>query len=333
MGEHSAIGWTNATWSPVMGCTKVSPGCDHCYAERLALGRHRRFYPNGFGEIRLREDRLDTPTHWREGRRIFVCSQSDLFHPRVPFDFIRQVFATMEATPRHTYQVLTKRPGRMAHFARVDLEGIWPQNVEAGTSVESAHYLPRLDVLARVPAPVRFVSAEPLLGPLDLAHIPLMPALRKNMRRYLQWRGDGAGNVDDQLNAMYSQPAERGDPAPFYNALSGEWFDGWDSGKELPVIQWVIAGGESGPGARPLHPDWVRAIRDQCKEAGVPFFFKQWGEWAGAAAGLGPMPYNKLQIHVFPATETRPEYDVYRVGRKAAGALLDGVEHKEMPNA
>lgn len=256
MGDKTTIEWVKnpdgsrgATWNPITGCSKVSPGCDHCFAERLALGRHRRFYPKGFGEIQLRHDRLDTPLRWQKPKMIFTCSMSDLFHPRVPFDFIRQVFATMEETPRHTYQVLSKRPGRMAYFARVGLEGIWPPNVWAGTSVESARYLPRLDVLARVPAPVRFVSAEPLLSALDLRPW-LLP--QRGYRPFLD---------------------------------------------EPPVLSWVICGTESGPGRRPMEPDWARSLRDQCLAASVPFFLKQ------------------MEID----------------GKVRSMPLLDGVEHKEMP--
>lgn len=162
MGDTTTISWTDATWNPVTGCTKVSPGCDHCYAEGIT----ERF-GGDFSKVMLHPERLEQPLDWKKPRMIFVCSMSDLFHRRVPSKYIRQVFAMMKATPQHTYQVLTKRPGRMAHFAAIELDGIWPPNVWAGTSVESAKYLPRLAPLAKVPAPVRFVSAEPLLGPLD----------------------------------------------------------------------------------------------------------------------------------------------------------------------
>ena len=167
MAENTLIEWTDATWNPVTGCTKVSPGCDFCYAERLTV----RFGRGPFTQIKLHPTRLNEPLKWRKARMVFTCSMSDLFHPLVPPDFLLSVFEVMRATPWHSYQVLTKRPGRMAHFANAILApmGIpWPANVWAGTSVESQKYAPRLEVLARVPAAVRFVSVEPLLSKVDL---------------------------------------------------------------------------------------------------------------------------------------------------------------------
>ncbi len=214
MGDRSAIEWTDATWNPVTGCTKVSPGCKHCYAERLALrlqamGNPR--YRNGF-RITLHPDQLTRPLTWSEPRRIFVNSMSDLFHEAVPEDFITSVFDVMGRADWHVFQVLTKRADRLAALApRLP----WPGNVWQGVSVESARYVTRVRHLQTVPAAVRFLSVEPLLGP-----IPDLPL-------------DGIG--------------------------------------------WVIVGGESGPGHRPVDPTWVREIRDGCVAAGVPFFFKQWG--------------------------------------------------------
>ena len=167
MADNTLIEWTDATWNPVTGCTKVSPRCDYCYAERLTI----RFGRGPFTRIKLHPSRLNEPLKWRKARMVFTCSMSDLFHPRVPPDFLLSVFEVMTATPWHSYQVLTKRPGRMAHFANAILAPMghqWPANVWAGTSVESQKYAPRLDVLARVPAAVRFVSVEPLLSKVDL---------------------------------------------------------------------------------------------------------------------------------------------------------------------
>jgi protein gp37 len=214
MASDSAIEWTDATWNPVTGCAKVSPGCTHCYAERLAgrlqaMGNPR--YRRGFA-LTLHEDQLDLPLRWKQPRRIFVNSMSDLFHAEVPADFIARTFAVMARAPWHTFQVLTKRAVRLAELAP---HLPWPSNVWQGVSVENARYTARAAALATVPAAVRFLSVEPLLGPIP--HLPL----------------DG--------------------------------------------IDWVIVGGESGPGHRPLEPAWVRAIRDQCAAAGVAFFFKQWG--------------------------------------------------------
>ena len=214
MGDKSAIEWTDATWNPVTGCTKVSPGCKQCYAERLAhrlqaMGIPR--YRNGFA-VTLHSDQLTLLLRWRTPKRILVNSMSDLFHEAVPAEYIRQVFDLMVEADQHIFQVLTKRAERLAALA-VDLP--WPVNVWQGVSVERARYVSRIARLQTVPASVRFLSVEPLLGP-----IPELP---------------------------------------------------------LDAIDWVIVGGESGPGHRPVDAAWVREIRDQCVGAGVPFFFKQWG--------------------------------------------------------
>jgi len=214
MAQNSSIEWTEATWNPVTGCTKISPGCKHCYAERMAkrlraMGQAR--YRNGF-RLTLQPDVVETPLRWKRPRMIFVNSMSDLFHKDVPRDFIRQVFDVMQRASQHTFQVLTKRPERAARLAG-DLP--WPKNVWMGTSVETASYTARIGELAKIPATIRFLSLEPLLGP-----IPRLP---------------------------------------------------------LTKIHWVIVGGESGPGARPMQSRWVTAIRDRCVARDVPFFFKQWG--------------------------------------------------------
>lgn len=222
MADHSAIEWTDSTWNPVTGCSKVSPGCKHCYAERLArrlqaMGNPR--YRNGF-EVTLHPDQLWLPLRWRQPRRIFVNSMSDLFHEQVPEDFVRQVYAVMHRAHWHNFQILTKRAARLASLApRLP----WPSNVWMGVSVENEQYLSRISHLRSVPAAIRFLSLEPLLGP-----IPALP-------------------LDD--------------------------------------IDWVIVGGESGPNARPMRPEWARAIRDQCIRTRIPFFFKQWGGWHPKANG------------------------------------------------
>ncbi|WP_345368320.1 phage Gp37/Gp68 family protein [Saccharopolyspora cebuensis] len=223
MSTRSRIEWTETTWNPTTGCDQVSRGCDHCYALTLAkrlkaMGSEK--YSNdgdartsgpGFG-VTVHPASLAEPLRWKQPRLVFVNSMSDLFHAKVPVDFIRRVFAVMEATPQHTYQVLTKRARRMKRLA----PGLrWPDNLWVGTSVEDDAVLDRIDDLRAVPAAVRFLSCEPLLGPL--------PEL------------------------------------------------------DLTGIGWVIAGGESGPGARPMSAEWVQDLRDQCQRAGVPFFFKQWG--------------------------------------------------------
>ncbi|MCA1703932.1 MAG: phage Gp37/Gp68 family protein [Actinobacteria bacterium] len=213
MGDRTAIEWTETTWNPSTGCTRVSAGCDNCYAERLAarlkaMGNPR--YAAGFDVVE-HWDLIDRPLSWRRPRVVFVNSMSDLFHPSVSSDFIVRVFETMRSTPRHTYQILTKRPKRASLLSS---RLAWPTNVWLGVSVEDQSAVWRIDVLREVPAHLRFLSCEPLLGPLEL---------------------------------------------------------------DLSQIGWVIAGGESGPGARVVDPLWITAIRDQCVLAEVPFFFKQWG--------------------------------------------------------
>jgi protein gp37 len=214
MGSGSSIEWTEATWNPVTGCTKVSPGCAHCYAERMAKRLRAMGLANYSREFAptLHEHMLELPLRWKRPQRIFVNSMSDLFHEDVPDEFIRRVFGVMRRADWHQYQILTKRAERLSEIGSlVD----WPRHVWMGVSVESAQYQRRIDHLRRTPARVRFLSLEPLLGPLrDL---------------------------------------------------------------ELQAIDWVIVGGESGPGARPMEENWVLDIRDQCQEAGVAFFFKQWG--------------------------------------------------------
>ena len=225
MGSSSDIEWTDATWNPVAGCTVLSPGCTNCYAMRMAARLHAMGQPkySGLtrksgrryvwtGNVRLDWASLDVPETWRKGRRIFVNSMSDLFHEDVPEEFIQAVFGVMTRTPRHIYQVLTKRADRLA---AVSPQLAWPANVWMGVSVESADFADRIDWLRSTGAKVKFLSLEPLLGPL--------PDL------------------------------------------------------DLRDIDWVIVGGESGPGARPMDPAWVRDLRDQCVKAQVPFHFKQWG--------------------------------------------------------
>lgn len=214
MAIGSTIEWTEATWNPVTGCSKVSAGCKHCYAERMAKrlrAMRQPNYRNGF-EVTLQPQALELPLRWRASRTIFVNSMSDLFHEDVPDEYIRDVFQVMKRADWHRFQVLTKRSERLRELAP-SLD--WTSNVWMGVSVEDASRVSRIDDLRCTDATVRFLSLEPLLGPLD--------------------------------------------------------------DLELESIDWVIAGGESGPGARPMDADWVRSIRDQCLEQNTPFFFKQWG--------------------------------------------------------
>lgn len=254
MAQQSTIEWTGTTWNPVVGCTKVSSGCANCYAERMAKrlaaisksivkkgnnpGRTAHYEKvvnqrgRWTGEVSLNEGALNDPSSWRSPRTVFVNSMSDLFHEKVPLSFIRRVFRAMNECSKHTFQVLTKRPERAVELA-ADLE--WTSNIWMGTSVESAEVVSRISYLQQISAHIRFLSIEPLLGP-----IPQLP---------------------------------------------------------LDGIHWVIAGGESGPGARIIRAEWVTHIRDLCINRGVPFFFKQWGG----------------------------------TNKKSAGRLLDGLIWDEMP--
>lgn len=252
------IEWSDAVWNPISGCTKVSPGCDHCYAARLAkrlkaMGNPR--YQNdgpdgpGFG-VTLHPDKLDEPLHWRKPRRAFVNSMSDLFHSKVPDEFIARVFETMARCPQHTFQILTKRPRRMLAIVNTFMEFAASfgadgplKNVWLGVSVESQEHDQRIGELLATPAAVRFLSAEPLLGPLRLLDMP-------------------NGN-------------DLGEGSPWLDALRGWSHDGHGDGCGVNKLDWVIVGGESGPGARPMDLAWARSIRDQCSAASVPFFMKQ----------------------------------------------------------
>jgi protein gp37 len=214
MGSKSSIEWTEYTWNPVTGCTKTSPGCLNCYAERMAkrlqaMGQQN--YRDGF-EVAIHEDVLEAPFGWRRPSMVFVNSMSDLFHKEVPVFFIQKTFEVMRRLPRHHFQILTKRAERLGELSRLLP---WASNIWMGVSVENKDYIQRIDILRRTDAYVKFLSIEPLLGPI--------------------------------------------------------------SGLDLAGIDWVIVGGESGPRARPMKAEWVTEIRDQCLDAGVAFFFKQWG--------------------------------------------------------
>ena len=218
MADSTAIEWTDATWNPVTGCTKISAGCDHCYAERFSerfRGTRGHPFENGF-DLTLRPERLEQPLRWRVPRMIFVNSMSDLFHKEIPNEFISRVCDTMERANWHTFQVLTKRSSLMRDLLRRRYGAKrGPRHIWFGVSVEDSSKKSRIRHLQETPAGVRFLSVEPLIGPI--------------------------GKLD------------------------------------LTDIDWVIVGGESGPGAREMKLEWAREVRDQCYESGVPFFFKQWG--------------------------------------------------------
>lgn len=364
MADRSSIEWTEATWNPIVGCSLVSPGCTNCYAMKMAgrLGAMKTSahyagttHPSKAGavwtgKVAPAPDRILTqPLRWSRPRTIFVNSMGDLFHEDVPDAWIDRVFAVMALCPQHTFQVLTKRSKRMrayiesrskpdergqpAEDIRVQLTAwlatpswrarhptqakfsplgkfcasiAWPlPNVWLGVSAEDQKRADeRIPDLLATPAARRFVSCEPLLGPIGLKRIP----------------------------------------------VAGGWYDaleGWRDVKEqFPGIEetldLVIVGGESGPGARPMHPDWARSLRDQCAVAGVPFFFKQWGEWLderlATAQGCAPGP-DMFDRYGSPKGPKWHPYDaadrnggaLIRIGKARAGRLLDGVEHNGMP--
>lgn len=348
--NKTTIEWTDRTWNPVTGCTKVSQGCKNCYAERI----YERF--NGFGTfklVHLHPDRLGAPKSWKSPSMIFVNSMSDLFHEHVPNYFIDEVFAMMAICKHHTFQILTKRPHRMLEWfnhkdmgwrdpgmrgderiryqcyhsfgERIDYKNWqWPlPNVWIGVSVEDQETADlRIPLLLQIPAAVRFLSCEPLLGPVDIEKCPI-PRIEKR-------RQDGS--VVRLSKTAY--------------------------------LDWVICGGESGPGARPMHPDWARGLRDQCAQSEIPFFFKQWGQWLPFQETAQPPFYKRcsdgeefdghqmgfLNENNEPGKwqggrwlDTLDAFLIYQgtigcacmflsVGKKKAGHLLDGKVHNEFPN-
>ncbi len=333
MADKTQIEWTDATWNPITGCSVVSAGCKHCYAMKLA-GTRLRNHPSRAlltketaagpvwtGEVRFNSEWLDQPIRWRRPRKVFVCAHGDLFHDDIPDDWIDRVFAVMALAPQHTFQVLTKRARRMRDYMRAGgrfsdiLEivrnselGYWaggdklpPQswplpNVWLGVSVEDQAAADlRIPMLLETPAAVRWISAEPLLGPVDLTDICI---------KY------GSGS-EDHFSALFDSDDDEAD--------------------SIPYIDWIVAGGESGTNARPMHPDWVRSLRDQCAAVGVPFLFKQWGEWLpGRQRGVGPEPdgFDTLPMHQFDAFNFS-----WKVGKKVAGRLLDYAQHDGYPSA
>jgi protein gp37 len=367
MATTTSIEWTRnddgsagRTWNVVTGCDKVSPGCDHCYAENIA----RRFaggpgFPNGFA-VTVHPERLTAPLRWRKATNVFVNSMSDMFHKDISDDLLAQMFAVMAATPQHTYQILTKRHGRMrsllanpAFVERFDAEFLdltvnrfphlavehwgWPlPNVHLGVSCEDQQWADvRIPALLATPAAVRFLSCEPLLGPIDLAG-PLVDGCHRPLLTYWLTGRPGYGPEEVGPTGVAMRPLTVG-----------------------PRIDWVIVGGESGPGARPMHPDWARQLRDQCVTADVPFFFKQFGEWGldspldkdgrivPGPRGTGITVANDGTVYQpgdlsYPdgpryGEAVRADHNranltaMYRLGKHASGRELDGRTWDEMP--
>lgn len=289
------IEWADEVWNPVTGCSKVSQGCKNCYAETIA----QRFWgERKFTDVQLHPERLDEPIHWRKPRRVFVNSMSDLFHDDVPGSFIADVLHVINHSfcNHHTFMVLTKRPDRMMRFFRDNPGEIIP-NLWLGVSVENqAAADERIPLLLQTPAAVRFVSCEPMLGPVDL-------------RKVICSDGDELGPELQNLGM----------------------------GSE---IDWVICGGESGPHARPMHPDWARGLRDQCLIAGVPFFFKQWGKYVPNEEGCGSPGYRFNNAHIAVSKDGTVNRTwqgddgasiMAGAGKAKAGRVLDGRTWDEYP--
>jgi protein gp37 len=340
MGSTTKIEWTERTWNPSSGCSKISAGCDNCYAETIAERfRGHAAFPKGF-DVQLRHEKVNDPLTWRKPARVFVNSMSDLFHQDIDAAWIADIFAVMAAARKHTFQLLTKRHARMRHLlndpAFVDQvrsralgKGLpadqwqWPlANVWLGVSVEDQRWADiRIPALLHTPAAVRFLSCEPLLGPVDLTRLP--------------YRGD----CDYVIDALAGRYGIRDPRESFRFGMAG-----------LGTIDWVISGGESGRNARPAHPDWFRSLRDQCTSARVAYFHKQNGEWNDRTALTGDQRAavsiwdEKHVTYVHPAdgrTQAHGAWGandhlegwacVQRVGKKAAGRELDGRTHDEFP--
>ncbi len=364
MSDGTKIEWADATANYVNGCSVVSPGCTNCYAMRLA-GTRMKHHPTREGltidtkagpvwngTIRTNDKVLAEVLGWKRPRRIFWNAHGDLFHGAVPDEVIDRQFAVMALTPQHIHMVLTKRPDRMReYFADVDMtyrvdsvmeemineridplhrrsddlraiapdiDETWPlPNVWLGTSVEDqARADERIPALLATPAAVRFISAEPLLGPVELGCIE-----NEALQPTADW------NAVDMIDAVkgegwiFDEEGEMRDVLP------------------IPKIDWVIVGGESGPNARPMHPDWARSLRDQCADAGVPFHFKQWGEWAPTGDWYEDHPVSlPLRCWSDGGWTDKPEFVLpdaewlARVGKARAGRLLDGVQHDGFPS-
>ncbi|WP_163855741.1 DUF5131 family protein [Paenibacillus elgii] len=303
MSSQTKIEWADATWNPITGCSKVSEGCRNCYALRFAerfRGIHAHYFEKGF-DITLRPNMLDLPLSWKKPKKVFVNSMSDLFHPEVPFEYIDKVFDVMVGAGWHTYQVLTKRPERMNDFMKwrfarsknqfdVRQEPYIFPNIWLGVSIENQKAADE-----RIP--------QLLQTPAVVRFLSIEPLL-------------GSVNLKFNESVIYRTTGWQ-PPLAEYTRI-GE------------LIDWVIVGGESGPGARPMHPKWVRGIRDQCQAAGVPFFFKQWGEWRqvqGAMVDDHNIRHKHKHKHSFDSDTV-----VVKVGKRKAGRLLDGREWNEYPS-
>jgi len=303
------IEWAEETWNPITGCDPISEGCANCYARRMATRlRGRCGYPaDDPFRVTFHPERLGQPERWKKPRMIFVCSMGDLFHERVSIDHGCMVLGAAKEAPQHKYLFLTKRPEimlkAMAFFCG---EGPIPSNWWLGVTAENQQRAEeRIPILLQIPAAVRFVSCEPLLKPVDLGAAGGLPVYKEA-----------------------DQVTERGLPG---NATTIRRGLGWQKhgGNVHPWLNWIICGGETVPGARPMHPDWARSLRDQCQSAEVPFFFKQWGQYCYPDQ-MPEITYNAVDVHHNLAGHG--DYNKpWGVGKKLAGRLLDGREWNEFP--
>lgn len=306
----SKIEWTEQTWNPIIGCNKLSSGCKNCYAEKMAKRlseiQATEYYKNVVfrhplavnygkwnGTTHFVESQLDKPLKRKRPTMYFVCSMGDMFHESVPFEWIDAIFSIMSDCDNHTYQILTKRPKRISDFfqwkwkqcGKLNNDDFIPwypkDNIWFGVTAENQEMAnKRIPILLKIPVKIRFISVEPMLEEVDLTEL---------------------GLPSDKFG--------------FINSLYGTAFNSKIGGhKTKSKIDWVIYGGESGHNARPMHPDWVRSLRDQCKAANVPFFFKQWGKW-----------YEKTESKIFGNTL------IPKFGIEKNICLLDGIQHKEFP--
>lgn len=310
---NNPYGMRGETWSPITGCSPISEGCTNCYARRMASRLKGRYgYPKDDPfRVTFHEDRLRQPYEWRKPRMIFVSSMGDLFHEKVPYKSYRPILFSVYRNSQHLFLFLTKRPERMQSILAQysgHYHDKWPfKNLWLGTTVEHPDYLHRVETLLQIPAAKRFVSIEPMLSGINLTRVP--------------------GPIGVNLSSI--------------DALTGRhyhWDDGGQWTDEYDPIDWVIVGGESGPGARPMHSDWARSVRDQCQAAGTKFLFKQWGEWQPQKY-YGDIDVSKLTIdsnaipsNTFKFHQWEDGSISHKFGKIKAGRLLDNREWMGFPD-
>lgn len=391
------IEWATDTWNPITGCSPISEGCQNCYAKRMSkrlAGRCGYDKDNPF-KLTLHPDRLEQPLHWKKPRQTFVCSMGDMFHEDVPTEYIIKVFDIMSQSPQHTFIVLTHRPESMVDFiCGMNFCGFWgpvPKHIWLGVTCENqAKADERIPVLLQIPAAVRFVSIEPMLGPVDLSkwimpRTPFTPENAPEKWADFTWPDWVPEKVREQIEDFWGQfgrkpkdwveNAIHNDSPPFGmhmgyrderngEAVYGRWIFAWnnigrligDNGEiyypSIPRahlfdttryywhdLHWTICGGETGPGARPMHPDWTRSLRDQCQATGTPFFFKSWGDWTpinqpwNQSNDIQDLSNNERWLNLAGGHGFHGDnvWRMRKVGKKRAGRLLDGREYSEYP--